>query len=67
MSVVAAPQRRPWPRRPTANSGFSSWLTTVDHKRIGLMYLVTALVALLVGGLFALTLRLELILSLIHI
>ncbi|MCX6598346.1 MAG: cytochrome c oxidase subunit I [Acidobacteria bacterium] len=38
-----------------------SWLTTVDHKRIGLMYLWSVLTAFLLGGLFALALRLELL------
>jgi len=43
-----------------AEKGIKSWLTTVDHKRIGIMYLVSTFVAFMVGGLFALTLRLEL-------
>lgn len=45
-----------------AEKGIWSWLTTVDHKRIGLMYLVSTLTAFALGGLFALLLRLELIL-----
>ncbi len=36
------------------------WLSTVDHKRIGIMYLITALVFFIVGGLEALTMRLQL-------
>ncbi|MCB0394852.1 MAG: cbb3-type cytochrome c oxidase subunit I, partial [Bdellovibrionales bacterium] len=40
--------------------GIWSWLTTLDHKRIGLMYFITISVFLLVGGIFALLLRLEL-------
>ncbi|WP_437305267.1 cytochrome c oxidase subunit I [Sorangium sp. So ce388] len=44
-----------------AKSGIMSWLTTVDHKRIGLMYLASTFVAFLMGGLFALILRLELL------
>jgi cytochrome c oxidase subunit 1 len=36
------------------------WLTTVDHKRIGILYGVTAFVFFLVGGLEALLLRLQL-------
>jgi len=40
--------------------GFKSWLTTVDHKRIGLMYLMAILTFFLVGGLLALAVRLEL-------
>ncbi|MFE9098606.1 cytochrome c oxidase subunit I [Streptomyces sp. NPDC007264] len=37
-----------------------SWLTTTDHKKIGQMYLVTAFVFFLVGGVMALMLRAEL-------
>jgi cytochrome c oxidase subunit 1 len=43
-----------------AKKGVLSWLTTVDHKRIGIMYLGSVLTAFLLGGLFALALRLEL-------
>ncbi|MCS7044689.1 MAG: cytochrome c oxidase subunit I [Bryobacteraceae bacterium] len=41
--------------------GLWSWLTTVDHKRIGLMYMWSVLFFFLVGGLFALLIRLELL------
>ncbi|EYF06502.1 cytochrome c oxidase subunit I [Chondromyces apiculatus] len=41
--------------------GIVSWLTTIDHKRIGLMYLGSVVLAFLVGGLFALAVRLELL------
>jgi cytochrome c oxidase subunit 1 len=44
-----------------AEAGILSWLTTVDHKRIGLMYLASTLTFFLVGGLFALLLRAELL------
>ena len=37
--------------------GFWSWAGTLDHKRIGLMYLVGVSLAFLVGGLFALLIR----------
>jgi cytochrome c oxidase subunit 1 len=43
-----------------AASGLKSWLLTLDHKRIGLMYLVFTLGAFLAGGIFALLVRLEL-------
>jgi cytochrome c oxidase subunit 1 len=42
------------------SSGIMSWLKTLDHKRIGLMYLFTVLTYFLIGGLFALLIRLEL-------
>ena len=37
--------------------GLWSWLTTVDHKRIGLMYFYTVTLFFLIGGFFALGLR----------
>lgn len=40
--------------------GLWSWLTTLDHKRIGLLYLVTTTFFFLVGGVMALLLRMEL-------
>jgi cytochrome c oxidase subunit 1 len=43
-----------------ANTGIWSWLYTVDHKRIGLMYLTMVSIAFLAGGIFALLVRLEL-------
>ena len=41
-------------------SGFWSWAGTLDHKRIGLMYLIGVSIAFLSGGLFALLVRLHL-------
>jgi len=56
--AVAA--RRPFFRRPSATTGLASWLTTVDHKRIGLLYGVTAFLFLLIGGIEALLMRIQL-------
>ncbi len=42
-------------------SGIWSWLTTVDHKRIGILYLVTAVFFFCWGGLEALVIRTQLI------
>ena len=41
--------------------GLKSWLTTVDHKRIGIMYLWSILFFFMIGGVLALVLRLELL------
>src|ERR671932_700773 len=41
-------------------TGIRSWLTTVDHKRIGALYLMTSLFWFLVGGLEAVIMRLQL-------
>src|SRR5258708_3221841 len=42
-------------------TGLWSWMSTVDHKRIGVMYLVATLSAFMIGGIFALVVRLALI------
>lgn len=41
-------------------TGIWSWLTTLDHKRIGILYLVTLAFTFLVGGLLAIAVRAEL-------
>src|ERR671932_1249001 len=41
-------------------TGIRSWLTTVDHKRIGVLYLMTSLTWFLVGGLEAVIIRMQL-------
>jgi cytochrome c oxidase subunit 1 len=46
--------------RPTAKTGIVSWLTTVDHKRIGFLYGISALFFFLVGGVEALLIRTQL-------
>jgi len=40
--------------------GIKSWLLTLDHKRIGVMYLFGIMTAFLLGGIFAMIIRLEL-------
>ncbi len=44
-----------------AARGIKSWMFTVDHKRIGVMYLWSVLLMFLIGGLFAMLIRLELL------
>ncbi|RMF18362.1 MAG: cytochrome c oxidase subunit I [Candidatus Dadabacteria bacterium] len=46
--------------RPTWKTGIGSWLTTVDHKRIGILYGVSAFLLFLVGGSEALLVRTQL-------
>lgn len=41
--------------------GILSWIFSLDHKRIGVMYLVAVLTSLLLGGIFALLIRTELL------
>jgi cytochrome c oxidase subunit 1 len=41
--------------------GVKSWLLTTDHKRIGILYLLSITAFFIVGGFFALLMRLELL------
>lgn len=43
-----------------AGYGVKSWLLTVDHKRIAILYLISITLFFFVGGFFAVLLRLEL-------
>ena len=43
-----------------ADYGVWSWLLTKDHKRIGILYLVSITLFFVVGGLYATAIRLEL-------
>jgi len=45
------------------NAGFSakSWLLTIDHKRIAVLYLISITMFFILGGIFALLIRLELL------
>src|SRR2546423_2218052 len=49
------PYRADWRR-----GRVTAWLTTVDHKRIGLLYIWTALVFFVIGGFLALLIRSQL-------
>ena len=62
MASVSVPseRRRSLLARPTATTGFWSWLTTVDHKKIGLLYGLSAFVFFVVGGCEALLIRAQL-------
>ena len=44
-----------------ASYGIKSWLLTMDHKRVGILYLVVLTMFFLIGGLFASLIRLELL------
>ena len=62
MRSVSVPAERPRGllRRPTATTGFWSWFTTVDHKKIGILYGITAFMFFIIGGSEALLIRLQL-------
>src|SRR5581483_1482545 len=46
--------------RPGQSKGWRSWITSVDHKRVGVMYGMAAIFFFLVGGIEALLIRLQL-------
>jgi len=68
MSVVTKPVTMPAPSVEagkednylTHTSGFLSWALTLDHKRIGVMYLVGIMSAFALGGVLAMMIRLHL-------
>ncbi len=47
-------------RRPVQSTGWKSWVFTIDHKKLGIMYGVSAMFFFLVGGLEALLIRAQL-------
>jgi cytochrome c oxidase subunit 1 len=51
------------PKKNYLTNGYTikSWLLTKDHKRIAIMYLITVSLFFLAGGLYAATIRLELL------
>ena len=60
MATIAAAPPYTEPLREAAPTGIWSWLTTVDHKRIGVLYLITALAFFVIGGLEAFLIRAQL-------
>jgi len=61
MATTAVPTHTPHAKSAyDEHSGIWGWLTTVDHKRIGVLYLYTALAFFIIGGLEAVILRAQL-------
>jgi cytochrome c oxidase subunit 1 len=54
-----------WPRSESLSRPFvdqlHEWITTVDHKRLGILYIVYALIFLIIGGVEATVMRIQLI------
>ena len=46
--------------RPQGSTGWKSWLFTIDHKRIGIMYGAAGIFFFVIGGIYALFIRLQL-------
>ncbi|MDA0206541.1 MAG: cytochrome c oxidase subunit I [Acidobacteria bacterium] len=52
---------KPKPNYLTASYGIKSWLLTLDHKRIGILYIITLTTFFMMGGVYAALIRLELL------
>ncbi|MEO8276522.1 MAG: cytochrome c oxidase subunit I [Thermoanaerobaculia bacterium] len=65
MSATAVPAPTTAPaERPNflnATHGLKSWLLTLDHKRVGILYLLAVSCYFLLGGIFAMLVRIELL------
>src|SRR6266513_1840149 len=59
-TATSVPARTGVIRRPTVIAGWWSWFTTVDHKKIGLLYGFSAFAFFLIGGIEALLIRSQL-------
>src|SRR5437867_7851480 len=59
-TAASVPAPRGIIRRPTATTGWLSWFTTIDHKKIGLLYGMSSFVFFIIGGSEALLIRAQL-------
>jgi cytochrome c oxidase subunit 1 len=60
MATIAAAPPYTQTKTVPSNTGIMSWLTTVDHKRIGALYLISGLFFFVFGGLEAAVIRAQL-------
>jgi hypothetical protein len=58
--TISAPALIETPAVASASRGLFGWVATVDHKRIGILYLLTTLVFFAAGGVEALLIRIQL-------
>jgi cytochrome c oxidase subunit 1 len=59
MEAVQPTESAP-PAAPSLVNRLHGWITTVDHKRLGIMYILYGLVFLVVGGIEAMIMRIQL-------
>ncbi len=59
-AAVTATSSYGYLRRPVETTGWRSWAFSVDHKKIGIMYGVSAMIFFVIGGLEASLIRLQL-------
>ncbi len=60
-TVLEDPKLIERPNYLNAEYGWKSWLFTKDHKRIAILYLISITLMFMIGGIFALLIRLELL------
>lgn len=53
-------QPRRKPREFSLSEALYEWVATVDHKKLGLMYIIASLIFLAISGIFAVVMRLQL-------
>jgi cytochrome c oxidase subunit I len=60
MATAVEPDTADLPSPPSWTAAIHPWLVTVDHKKIGILYVLMAVVFLFVGGLEAILMRIQL-------
>jgi heme/copper-type cytochrome/quinol oxidase subunit 1 len=58
---MAVVEHQPALSPPPWTAALHDWLTTVDHKKIGILYVASAVLFLIVGGVEALLIRTQLL------
>jgi len=57
---MAVIEVQPHAAAPAPRAGLMGWLTTTDHKKIGILYLINSFSFFVIGGVFALLMRIQL-------
>ena len=60
-TALEQPRAQEKPNYLNAEYGWKSWLLTTDHKRIAVLYIISISAMFLLGGIFAMLMRLELL------
>lgn len=63
---MAIAEHEPMLDQPNWTAVLHDWVTTVDHKKIGIMYVLMSLVFLVIGGIEAILMRLQLLIPRNH-
>jgi cytochrome c oxidase subunit I len=66
-TTVSGQLEAAYPQRGTMLEWFHGWIVTVDHKKLGILYITYALFFLLVGGIEAILIRIQLMVPHNHV